>query len=190
MIYPGECSTYTWEECLFCYLFWSVSFYLAYHVVYDQCFLMDFLYGSIHWWKWSIQVLTLSYPISPLTSKPSVCKPKMWTCIWSPAREQKVCCQHHAWVKLQLPSVSYCWWFFSSTVSTFLPLLVTLLAWFQPLYARCCTVLLYYCTFKILYYKILNVFFTFCAGFLGIIGWNYYTTIRVLYSLVLVEYLG
>ena len=66
MICPGECSTYTWEECLFCYLFWSVSFYLAYHVVYDQCFLIDFLYGSIHWWKWSIKVLYYYYTISPL----------------------------------------------------------------------------------------------------------------------------
>ena len=66
MIYPGECSTYTWEECWFCYLFWSVSFYLVYHVVYDQCFLIDFLYGSIHWWKWSVEVLYYYYTVSPL----------------------------------------------------------------------------------------------------------------------------
>ena len=61
-----------------------------------------------------------------------------------------------------LPSVCYCWWFFSSTISHLLLQLVTLLA--CSLAAPVCQVL--YCTTvlsKVLYCKVQNIFFIVCV---------------------------
>ena len=97
--------------------------------------------------------------------KPSSCQfSKMWTHVWFQQRTRtRVISVRHEW-HCCLPSVSYCWPSFSSTVSHHFSLLqaVTLLClftWCQPLYASCCTV----CTtvlFKVLYFtfKMFNFF--------------------------------
>ena len=68
------------------------------------------------------------------------------------AISQNPCHQRQMWVTFQLPSISYCWWSFSSAISGLFSRLlsVTLLTWCQSLDASCCTALLYfskYCTF-------------------------------------------
>ena len=81
-----------------------------------------------------------------------------------------------------LPSVSYCWWSFSSTISHLLSLLqsVTLACSLDE--APVCHML--FCTivlFKVLYSKIKNVFFIFCLFFMYYLCEKYYKPIRVQY---------
>ena len=134
-------------------------FYLVYHVVYDQCFLIDFLYGSIHWWKWSVKVLYYYYTISPLHTDLQCanfqrCEHASGSSKGAESVSSTSCMSEIAASPLSpvaddssaLPSPTF-------SLPPPLPskkeagearLQVTLLARFQPLYARCCTVLLYF----------------------------------------------
>ena len=71
--------------------------------------------------------LLLLYCKSP-TYKPSMCKlSKMWTRIWFQQGSRKCIVNiMHEW-NCSFPSVSYCWWFFSSTISHLLPFLLPFL---------------------------------------------------------------
>ena len=85
-----------------------------------------------------------------------------------------------------LPSVSYCWWAFSSTISHLLCLLqlVTLLAVFlMPVpVATCCTVLLYYSRYCTIKFKMFP-FFVFIS-FMYYLCEKYYKAITVQYHVI------
>ena len=93
----------------------------------------------------------------------------------SPARNQNL----WEW-NCSSPSILHCWWSFGSAISHLLSLLpsVTLLA--CSLDASPCVQLLYYTTviFKVLYYKIKNVFFIF-VFVLHVLCEKYYKPITV-----------
>ena len=84
----------------------------------------------------------------------------------------------HEW-NCSLPSLSYCWWSFSSAISHLLSLLqwVTLLA--CSLDASPCVpaIVPYYCTFKVLHFK--DVFFIFVCFFMYYLCEKYYKPITV-----------
>ena len=85
-----------------------------------------------------------------------------------------------------LPSISYCWWSFSSTISHLLSLLqsVTLLACSLDASPYMPAVVLYYCVlFKVLYCKIKNVYFLCLFIFMYYLCEKYYKPIVVQYCI-------
>ena len=124
------------------------------------------------------------------SKSPSSCKlSKMWTCIWFQQGTRiysiNVNCEWNG----SCPSISYCWWFFSSTISYLLsapPLLSCSLnpSPYMPALLYSTIVL-----FKIFWYKIKNIFFIFLCivSVKRIINLLQYSPI---WQIVLAGYLG
>ena len=106
----------------------------------------------------------------------------------NPARNQNLCHQCQAWVKLQLALCLLLLMIlqFDNLLPPLLPLVSnssSLLTWCQPLYASCCIVLLHisrYCTVKLKMFSLFFMFVCFFAVFVWKVLSTYYST--VLYS--------
>ena len=87
----------------------------------------------------------------------------------------------HEW-RCSLPSISCCWWPFSSTISHLLSLLQSVTHLICSLNASPCIPAILYCTtvlIKVLYYK--NVFCILCLSFVHYLCEKYYKPITVQY---------
>ena len=103
-----------------------------------------------------ISPYTSNYSKSPTYELPSCGLSKMPACVLSISGE---------W-HCSLPSVSYCWRFFSSTISHLFYLLQSvnsscLFTWYQPLEASWCTVLVYFSRSCIIRLKLFSLIFVF-----------------------------
>ena len=121
----------------------------------------------------SINHKNINYSKSPTNGRSSWELSKMQTCICFQQQTRTINVRHE-W-NCSLPSVSYCRWPFSSTISHLLSLLqsVTLLACSLDT-SPCMPAVVLYC-------KIKNVFFIFCLFFMYYLCEKYYKSITVQY---------